>query len=242
MVGAYFVIELPDLEDQPARFAVLALIPLVLAMLHPRVFEPLADCALRKLGREPLPRTLSFRQVLGYCAGVPGRWALVGLGLVRVRRGAAPDRPRGRALHRRRLPGGVLRGGDHVRRAERARHARRRARHRHGRRAAPARWPPRSRWPSASSRRRSSWPTWASSSPSTSGAPSGASAPLAVRARRPRRAGPASARRCRLRRRLDLGRLPAAAPRRGAGRTRRRPGSVPPVVVVGRSPRRVPAS
>ena len=81
MVGAYFVIELPDLEGQPARFAVLVLIPLVLAMLHPRVFEPLTDWALRKLGREPLPRKLDFRQVVGYSLAFLAAWALVGLGL-----------------------------------------------------------------------------------------------------------------------------------------------------------------
>ena len=82
MMGAYFVIELPDLADQPARFAVLALIPFVLALLHPRVFGPLADLALRKLGREPLPRTLNFRQVLGYCVAFLVAWTLVGGGLV----------------------------------------------------------------------------------------------------------------------------------------------------------------
>ena len=38
MVGAYFVIDLPDLEDQPARYVVLVLIPVVLVFLHPRVF------------------------------------------------------------------------------------------------------------------------------------------------------------------------------------------------------------
>jgi glycosyltransferase 2 family protein len=81
MVGAYFVIELPDLQDQPARYAVLVLIPLVLAVLHPKVFEPLTDWALRKLGREPLPRTLDFRQVLGYALAFLVAWAFVGLGL-----------------------------------------------------------------------------------------------------------------------------------------------------------------
>ena len=81
MVGAYFVIELPDLQDQPARFAVLLIIPVVLTMLHPRVFAPLANWGLRKLGREPLPRTLNFRQVLGYCAAFLVSWTLIGLGL-----------------------------------------------------------------------------------------------------------------------------------------------------------------
>jgi hypothetical protein len=81
MIGAYFVIELPDLEGQPARFAVLLLIPLVLTMLHPQVFTRLANFGLAKLGREPLPRTLNFRQVLGYCAAFLVSWTLVGLGL-----------------------------------------------------------------------------------------------------------------------------------------------------------------
>jgi hypothetical protein len=45
------------------------------------VFEPLADWGLRKLGRESLPRTLNFRQVLGYCLVYTFCWALVGVGL-----------------------------------------------------------------------------------------------------------------------------------------------------------------
>jgi len=81
MVGAYFVIELPDLQDQPARYAVLVVIPLVLAMLHPRVFQPLTAWGLRKLGREPLPHTLGFRQVLGDALAFLVAWPLVGLGL-----------------------------------------------------------------------------------------------------------------------------------------------------------------
>jgi glycosyltransferase 2 family protein len=82
MVGAYFVINLPPLEDQPARYAVLGLIPLVLAVLHPRVFGPLADLVLRKLGREPLPRALSFPQVIGFTLAYIGCWATIGAALV----------------------------------------------------------------------------------------------------------------------------------------------------------------
>jgi uncharacterized membrane protein YbhN (UPF0104 family) len=81
MVGAYFVIELPELEGQPARFALLAVIPAVLVIVHPRVFAPLAGFALRKLGREPLPRVLPFGRVLGLCAGYVVCWAAIGLGL-----------------------------------------------------------------------------------------------------------------------------------------------------------------
>src|SRR3954452_2527287 len=43
MVGAYFVIKLPSLQDQPARWAIVAVIPAVLVVLHPRVFAPLAN-------------------------------------------------------------------------------------------------------------------------------------------------------------------------------------------------------
>jgi uncharacterized membrane protein YbhN (UPF0104 family) len=81
MVGAYFVIQLPDLEGQPARYAVLTLIPLVLVVVHPRVFQPLIDFALGKLGREPLPRVLPFGRVLALCLAYVGCWATIGLGL-----------------------------------------------------------------------------------------------------------------------------------------------------------------
>jgi len=81
MVGAYFVIELPELEGRPARFAVLVLIPAVLVVAHPRVFAPLADFALRKLGREPLPRVLPFGRVLQLCLAYLVCWATIGLGL-----------------------------------------------------------------------------------------------------------------------------------------------------------------
>lgn len=79
MVGAYFVIELPALQGTPARYAVLLVIPLVLVLAHPRAFGPLSSWALRKLGREPLPATLSFAHVLALCAGYLGTWALIGL-------------------------------------------------------------------------------------------------------------------------------------------------------------------
>ena len=81
MVGAYFVIQLPDLQDQPARYAVLALIPVVLAGLHPRVFFPLGNLALGKLGREPLPRALPFARVLGLALLYVACWAIIGSGV-----------------------------------------------------------------------------------------------------------------------------------------------------------------
>lgn len=81
VAGAYFVIELPDLQGQPGRFAVLALIPAALVAVHPRVFGRLASFALGKLGREPLPRVLPFGRVLQLGLGYLVCWATIGLGL-----------------------------------------------------------------------------------------------------------------------------------------------------------------
>jgi glycosyltransferase 2 family protein len=81
MVGAYFVIELPALHGHPGRFAVLALIPPVLVALHPRVFAPAANYGLKKLGRQPLPRTLPFSRVLGFALMYVVCWAVIGLGV-----------------------------------------------------------------------------------------------------------------------------------------------------------------
>jgi len=81
IVGAYFVIQLPELEDQPARFAVVAVIPLVLAALHPRVFGPVCNLLLRKTGREQLDRTLPFSRVLALAAMYVVTWAFIGFGV-----------------------------------------------------------------------------------------------------------------------------------------------------------------
>jgi hypothetical protein len=79
--GAYFFIKLPSLQHQPARFAILLVIPIALAGLHPRVFKPLTDWALGKLGREPLPRALPYRTVLLLTPAYLVGWALIGAGL-----------------------------------------------------------------------------------------------------------------------------------------------------------------
>ena len=81
IVGAYFVITLPVLDDQPLRFAVLAVIPAALAVLHPRVFRPLANFALGKLGREALPATLPFGTVIFLVATYMVVWVIVGIGV-----------------------------------------------------------------------------------------------------------------------------------------------------------------
>jgi uncharacterized membrane protein YbhN (UPF0104 family) len=90
MVGAYFVIQLPDLQDQPARYFVMALIPLVLVVLHPRVFFPLANRGLRKLGRDPLEKPLPFRRILEFSLMYVGCWLAVGIGVYAFARALTP--------------------------------------------------------------------------------------------------------------------------------------------------------
>jgi glycosyltransferase 2 family protein len=82
IVGAYFVITLPQLEDKQARYAILVVVPLALIALHPRVFRPLADFALRKLGRAPLPATLPTARVLQLAVVYMAGWVAIGLGVV----------------------------------------------------------------------------------------------------------------------------------------------------------------
>ena len=82
MAGSYFVITLPRLEDQPARYAIVALIPVALVMLHPRVFHPLANFALRKLGRQTLSVALPVRDAVKFVVVYALGWLAVGLGLV----------------------------------------------------------------------------------------------------------------------------------------------------------------
>jgi hypothetical protein len=79
--GAYFFITLPSLQHTPARYAILLVIPIGLVGLHPRVFKPLADRALGKLGREPLPAALPYRAVLMLVPAYLVGWVLVGIGL-----------------------------------------------------------------------------------------------------------------------------------------------------------------
>lgn len=81
MIGAYFAMTLPALEDQPARWAILAVVPMVLVALHPRVFHPLANRALAKLGREPLSRALPFGRVLVLLVAYALIWSVLGAGL-----------------------------------------------------------------------------------------------------------------------------------------------------------------
>jgi glycosyltransferase 2 family protein len=84
--GAYFFIVHPDLEGQPLRFAVLLLIPAAIALLHPRVFGPLADRLLRAFGREPLPAVISMRGIAGLLGFYLLNWVVMAIGTYCVAR------------------------------------------------------------------------------------------------------------------------------------------------------------
>jgi hypothetical protein len=79
--GAYFFITLPSLQDTSARYGILLVIPIALVGLHPRIFKPVADWALGKLGREPLPSALPYRWVLTLVPAYLAGWLIVGAGL-----------------------------------------------------------------------------------------------------------------------------------------------------------------
>ena len=84
--AAYFLINHPDLQGQPLRWAVLLLIPLAIALLHPRVFGPLANRVLRAFGREPLPEVISLRGVIALIVFYSLNWVVVAFGIYCVAR------------------------------------------------------------------------------------------------------------------------------------------------------------
>ena len=127
MVGAYFVIQLPELEHQPARYAVLLADP-----DRARVPPPARLQAAHRL-RSPQARAGAAPQGAVLRAGaevLAHVHRLLGgdrRGRVRVRQGAPAAAGLRLPLRRRGIPGGVLRGRAHLHRAERPGHARRRA-------------------------------------------------------------------------------------------------------------------
>ena len=127
-VAAYFFINHPDLQGQPLRWAVLLLVPLGIAILHPRVFGPLADRVLRAFGREPLPEVVSLTGVIVLLLFYACNWAVIAVGIYCVARSVSE-------IPAQRHPGGRLgaggrlrRGADHARLPGRPRHSRRRLR------------------------------------------------------------------------------------------------------------------
>ena len=81
-VGAYFVITLPSLQDQPVRWLALAAPVLTVVALDPRVFHTLADWLLSRFGRATLPVSLSRGRVLEFTALFAASFLLAGFGVL----------------------------------------------------------------------------------------------------------------------------------------------------------------
>jgi hypothetical protein len=86
VVAAYFIIKHPDLQDFPERWAVLLLIPLAIAILHPKVFGRLSTKLLRAFGRDPLPVVMSLRDVILLLIYFSLIWLVVAFGIYAVAR------------------------------------------------------------------------------------------------------------------------------------------------------------
>lgn len=86
VVAAYFIIKHPDLQGDTWRWGVLLLIPLAIAILHPKVFGPLANRGLRALGREPLPEVISLRGVIALIVFYSLNWVVVAVGIYCIAR------------------------------------------------------------------------------------------------------------------------------------------------------------
>jgi hypothetical protein len=86
VIAAYFIINHPDLQSEPIRWAVLLLIPAAITVLHPRVFGPLANRALKAFGREPLPGVISLRGIVTLLAFYTLNWVVVAFGIYCVAR------------------------------------------------------------------------------------------------------------------------------------------------------------
>ena len=86
VVASYFIINHPDLQGQPLRWAVLLLIPAAIFVLHPRVFGPLSNRVLKAFGREPLPAVVSLRGILTLLVFYSLNWVVVAFGIYCVAR------------------------------------------------------------------------------------------------------------------------------------------------------------
>ncbi len=80
-IATWFLIAHPDLEGQPVRWLPLLMLPLIVTMLHPRIFGPIANRLLTALGRDPLPRLMRFRAVIAIYVSYVLIWAIMGIGV-----------------------------------------------------------------------------------------------------------------------------------------------------------------
>lgn len=81
ILAAYFVVDLPSLSDSPGRFLVVALPVIALLCLTPRSFHTVADWALARLGRDPLPVSIAMPTVMRLVLFFAMTYVIAGLSL-----------------------------------------------------------------------------------------------------------------------------------------------------------------
>ena len=81
IVGAYFVIDLPELAGAPGRFLVLVLPAVAIVALQPRFFHTIADRVLTRLGRATLPASLPGWKVVEFAGLYSLNYVIAGLSL-----------------------------------------------------------------------------------------------------------------------------------------------------------------
>ncbi len=79
VVAAYFIVDLPDLSGQWARFLAIALPVVAVIVLQPAIFHRLTAAALERLGRAPIPIALGPGRIFEFLALYAGVYVLAGL-------------------------------------------------------------------------------------------------------------------------------------------------------------------
>lgn len=87
VVTAIAIGSMPDLRDSAFRWVVYAAPAVLLVALHPRVFVPLANRALERVGRERLVAGLGLGQVLAFLAVYLVAFTFAGLGILALTAG-----------------------------------------------------------------------------------------------------------------------------------------------------------
>jgi len=88
--GAVVFVAVYESDDgSDARLWLLALVPLGLICLHPRIFGPLTSWVLRKAGREPLPRLIPTGPLVALLAWYAATAGILSIGVWLVVRSAA---------------------------------------------------------------------------------------------------------------------------------------------------------
>lgn len=93
IVGAYAIVHGDPLDVGVLRYAILTIPVIAVATLHPRVFRPVTDMALRRVGRPPLPTMLGVRALAQLTALYCLSWILAGLSLYALIQGLQTNSP-----------------------------------------------------------------------------------------------------------------------------------------------------